>query len=137
MGRRRTQMTIGGANDWWIASLLTVLLLLPPAVSPAAQLVIEEGDHICIIGGGVADAMQHTGWLEVMLQSRFPESRLTIRNLAVDGDEVYPAKRLRSADFGSPDQGSPAPPRSPGQARLLIHPLFARTASSSLARPPM
>ena len=104
MGRRRTQMTIGGANDWWIASLLTVLLLLPPAVSPAAQLVIEEGDHICIIGGGVADAMQHTGWLEVMLQSRFPESRLTIRNLAVDGDEVDPAKRLRSADFGSPDQ---------------------------------
>ncbi|NBP79961.1 hypothetical protein EBU58_04445, partial [bacterium] len=70
----------------------------------AAPLTIEEGDHICIIGGGVADAMQHTGWLEVMLQSRFPQSQLVIRNLAVDGDELELSKRLRSADFGSPDQ---------------------------------
>ncbi len=70
----------------------------------AAPLTIEEGDHICIIGGGVADAMQHTGWLEVMLQSRFPQSQLVIRNLAVDGDELELSKRLRSADFGTPDQ---------------------------------
>ena len=70
----------------------------------AAPVALEEGDHICIIGGGVAEAMQHTGWLEVLLQSRFPKSRLVIRNLAVDGDELDPAKRLRSADFGSPDQ---------------------------------
>ena len=125
MGRRRTQMTIGGANDWWIASLLTVLLLLPPAVSPAAQLVIEEGDHICIIGGGVADAMQHTGWLEVMLQSRFPESRLTIRNLAVDGDEVDPAKRLRSARGAwSTSSSSSLPGRTPSRR--------APTSSSSV-----
>ncbi len=82
----------------------TALALLPPFEATAAPLTVEEGDHICIIGGGVADAMQHTGWLEVMLQSRFPQSQLVIRNLAVDGDEVDPAKRLRSADFGSPDQ---------------------------------
>jgi putative heme-binding domain-containing protein len=81
---------------------LCCMMWLSPA--PAAPLTIEEGDHICIIGGGVADAMQHTGWLEVMLQSRFPQGQLVIRNLAVDGDEVDPAKRLRSADFGSPDQ---------------------------------
>jgi putative heme-binding domain-containing protein len=70
----------------------------------ADRLDIQEGDHICIIGGGAAEAMQHSGWLEVMLQSRFPKHRLVIRNLAYEGDELDPAKRLRSADFGTPDQ---------------------------------
>ena len=76
-----------------------------PAVSARAErLEIQEGDHICIIGGGVADAMQHTGWLETLLHSRFPQARLVIRNLAYDGDEIDPAKRLRSTDFGTPDE---------------------------------
>jgi putative heme-binding domain-containing protein len=70
----------------------------------AGRLDIQEGDHICIIGGGVADSMQHSGWLETLLQSRFPQQRLVIRNLAYDGDEIELTKRLRSADFGTPDQ---------------------------------
>jgi putative heme-binding domain-containing protein len=70
----------------------------------AAGLEIREGDHICIIGGGVADAMQQSGWLEVLLHSRFPDQRLVFRTLAFDGDEIDPAKRLRSTDFGTPDQ---------------------------------
>ncbi len=88
--------------------ILAVAAILGLAIASstltAAPLEIEEGDHICIIGGGAAEAMQHTGWLEVLLQSRFPKSQLVIRNLAVDGDELDPSKRLRSADFGSPDQ---------------------------------
>ena len=70
----------------------------------AGRLDVQEGDHICIIGGGVADAMQHSGWLETLLHSRFPDRRLVIRNLAYDGDEIELSKRLRSADFGTPDQ---------------------------------
>jgi putative heme-binding domain-containing protein len=70
----------------------------------ASRLDIQEGDHICIIGGGVADSMQHSGWLETLLQSRFPQQRLVIRNLGYDGDEIELSKRLRSADFGTPDQ---------------------------------
>ena len=70
----------------------------------AGRLDLQEGDHICIIGGGVADSMQHSGWLETLLQSRFPQQRLVIRNLAYDGDEIELSKRLRSADFGTPDQ---------------------------------
>ena len=70
----------------------------------ASRLDIQEGDHICIIGGGVADSMQHSGWLETLLQSRFPQQRLVIRNLAYEGDEIELSKRLRSADFGTPDQ---------------------------------
>jgi len=75
-----------------------------PRQADAARLELPEGAHICIIGGGVADAMQHSGWLEVLLHSRFPGHRLVIRNLGFDGDEVDPARRLRSADFGTPDQ---------------------------------
>jgi putative heme-binding domain-containing protein len=85
--------------------LLTVAAAL--AAAPAARseiLALEEGDHVCIIGGGLADAMQHTGWLETLLHARFPGHRLVIRNLAVDGDEIDPARRLRSVDFGTPDQ---------------------------------
>jgi putative heme-binding domain-containing protein len=78
-------------------------VFLAPAAR-ADRLTIQEGDHICIIGGGGAEAMQHSGWLEVMLQSRFPSHRLVIRNLAYEGDEIDVAKRLRSADFGTPDQ---------------------------------
>jgi putative heme-binding domain-containing protein len=89
-----------------IPCLLSLATLLLGAAAPAAaaRLEIREGDHVCIIGGGVADAMQHTGWLEVLFHSRFPQQRLVIRNLAYDGDEIDPAKRLRSADFGTPDQ---------------------------------
>ncbi len=88
-------------------ALLTCLVFTALAArtpASASQLDVPAGSHICIIGGGVADAMQHSGWLEVMLHSRFPEHRLVIRNLGFDGDEVDPAKRLRSDSFGSPDQ---------------------------------
>jgi len=85
-----------------LLAVMGLVLLGGPA--RAERLELQEGDHICIIGGGVADAMQHTGWLETFLQARFPEHRLVFRCLAYEGDEIDPSKRLRSADFGSPDQ---------------------------------
>ncbi|MFM8283518.1 MAG: PVC-type heme-binding CxxCH protein [Planctomycetaceae bacterium] len=93
-----------------------ILTLLGTAPADAARLELAEGSHICIIGGGVADAMQHSGWLETLLHSRFPKHRLVIRNLAYDGDEIDPAKRMRSADFGTPDQwlAGSAPIPNPG-----------------------
>ena len=32
--------------------------------------------------------MQHDGWLETMLHSRFPKLELVIRNLGFSGDEL-------------------------------------------------
>ncbi len=69
-----------------------------------AKLEIQPEDHLSIIGGTLADRMQHDAWLEAYLQSRFPKSKLTIRNLGFSADEVDPSRRLRSANFGSPDQ---------------------------------
>lgn len=63
--------------------------------------VPEKGDHICIIGSGLADRMQHDGWLETYLYTEEPGSDLVFRNLAYAGDEIV--RRARSENFGTPD----------------------------------
>jgi putative heme-binding domain-containing protein len=68
----------------------------------AGALDLRPGDHICLIGNGLADRMQHHGWLETLIQSRFPEHHLVFRNLGFNGDEL--TIRLRSEGFGSPDE---------------------------------
>ena len=75
------------------------------AAQPAADagpFKLEKGDHICIIGNTLADRMQHDGWVETYLHARLPNHDLTIRNLGYSGDEIN--LRLRSQDFGTPDQ---------------------------------
>jgi putative heme-binding domain-containing protein len=77
----------------------------PQAEASAAELprfALEKGDHICIIGNTLADRMQHDGWLETFLVARNPQLDLTIRNLGYSADTI--TTRLRSADFGTPDQ---------------------------------
>ncbi len=84
-----------------VAAVLAAALLWP-AFARADAIAIKPGDHISIIGNTLADRMQHDGWLETYLQARFPEHGLIIRNLGFSGDELK--LRLRSADFGTPDQ---------------------------------
>jgi len=83
---------------------LFTLALLALASLPqldAAELQLNKGDHICYIGNTLADRMQHDGWLETLIQTRFPTHELVFRNLGFSGDEL--TTRLRSSDFGSPD----------------------------------
>jgi putative heme-binding domain-containing protein len=82
--------------------LLLAALLLAFAPQDPPALKIEKGDHVSIIGNTTADRMQHAGWLETVLQSRFPQHQLVIRNLGFAADEL--TIRLRSSNFGSPDQ---------------------------------
>src|SRR5208282_265635 len=70
--------------------------------SVSASFEVRKGDHISLIGNTLADRMQHDGWLETYLQGRFPKHELTIRNLGYSADEL--TIRLRSADFGIPDE---------------------------------
>src|SRR5262249_31322524 len=84
-------------------------LVTPPArlqsadePKAAEKLVLRPGDHICLIGNTLADRMQHDGWLETYFHSRFPKHDLVFRNLGFSGDEL--TLRLRSANFGSPEQ---------------------------------
>lgn len=67
----------------------------------AQQLELRPGDHVSLIGNVLAERMQHDGWLETLIQARFPRRELSFRNLGFSGDEI--AQRQRSANFGSPD----------------------------------
>jgi putative heme-binding domain-containing protein len=81
-----------------------------------ASFTLNKGDRICVIGNTLADRLQHDGWLDTQLHARFPQHDLVIRHLGYSGDEID--LRLRSANFGSPDEWlsgkSPAPQRVPG-----------------------
>ncbi|HTK74869.1 MAG TPA: PVC-type heme-binding CxxCH protein, partial [Gemmataceae bacterium] len=81
------------------------------APKSAALFELRPGEHVCIIGNTLADRMQHDGWLETYLQSRFPKHQLVVRNLGFSGDEVAGYtdrpdihRRMRSMDFGTADQ---------------------------------
>src|SRR5262249_11246772 len=91
-----------------ISLLVLAVLVSTPSLEARAQVVqatapvaLEPGDHISIIGNTLADRMQHDGWLEAYIQSRFPTHDLVIRNLGFAADEL--TTRLRSANFGTPD----------------------------------
>src|SRR5690349_1543047 len=92
------------------STLLMLVTLIPAlalqaraeAVKATASVTIQPGDHISIIGNTLADRMQHDGWLEAYLYSRFPGHDLAIRNLGFSVDEL--TLRLRSANFGTPDE---------------------------------
>jgi hypothetical protein len=71
------------------------------ALVAQSRLQLNPGDHVALVGGALADRMQHSGYFETLVQERFPDNKLVFRNLAAAGDEV--AIRHRSENFGSPD----------------------------------
>lgn len=93
----------GTRRMWAILAVGTAMIWAVTAGGNDSEpLLLREKDHICIIGNTLAERMQYDGWLETMLQARFPEHELVIRNLGFSGDEI--ATRLRSKDFGTPDE---------------------------------
>ncbi len=80
---------------------VALLIITAPSVAHADSLELTGGSRICIVGNTLAERMQHDGWLETLIQSRFPEQELVFRNLGFSGDEL--TLRLRSRGFGSPD----------------------------------
>lgn len=89
--------------------LISLSLLLAPSSAPLeepahASLRLEAGDRICLLGGALAERMQHHGWLETELHTRLPELRLTVRNLGFGADEL--TVHQRSMNFGKmPEDG--------------------------------
>jgi mono/diheme cytochrome c family protein/glucose/arabinose dehydrogenase len=66
---------------------LVAFVFLAPALM-AAPLELQKGDHIAIVGSGLADRQQHHGWLETLIHKAFPDHELTVRNLGFAADEV-------------------------------------------------
>jgi glucose/arabinose dehydrogenase len=90
---------------WRLAFLglgLAMGATIPAGGSAAATFTLQPQDNICIIGNTLGERMQYDGWLETMIQARFPKHELVFRNLAFSGDEI--STRLRSKNFGTPDE---------------------------------
>ncbi|MFM8891610.1 MAG: hypothetical protein ACKOTB_08310, partial [Planctomycetia bacterium] len=46
----------------------------------------QKGDTVAIYGNGLADRMQHAGWVETLLQSQLVGLDVRFRNLSFAGD---------------------------------------------------
>ncbi|MDF2376801.1 MAG: GDSL-type esterase/lipase family protein [Verrucomicrobiales bacterium] len=55
----------------------------------------QKEDRIAVIGNGLADRMQHDGWMETHLQAVNPDKELSFRNLSLTGDRIdrYPRSK--------------------------------------------
>ncbi|MCL4205712.1 MAG: c-type cytochrome [Pirellulaceae bacterium] len=95
------QTTISGPAFACRACIAWGIVLAANSGLQADSLKLEPGDRICIIGNTLAERMQHDGWLETLIQHRFPQHQLVFRNLGFSADEL--TVRLRSSNFGSPD----------------------------------
>jgi putative heme-binding domain-containing protein len=82
--------------------LFGLLASVASPVSGQHRLDLHKDDHIAVIGNTLADRLQHFGHLEAMLQYRFPEHHLVVRDLGFSGDTL--TERPRSDNFGSPDE---------------------------------
>ena len=58
------------------AALATPTLFAGDGKLPDPRSTVPKGAHISFVGNTLADRMQHDGWLETLLQSRFPDHQL-------------------------------------------------------------
>lgn len=68
---------------------------VPEGYRDPESFAFSTGDHVALLGNGLADRMQHDGWTETWLQVANPDAQLVFRNLAVTGDKVghYPREK--------------------------------------------
>ena len=85
----------------WLVSAAFVAVLFTSKCGFTAELKLQKGDHICLVGNALGERLQHHNYWETLLYQQFPELDLTVRNLCFPGDE--PTVRLRSMNFGSPE----------------------------------
>ncbi len=73
---------------------------------PVSQDFFQQGDRVAILGNGLADRMQHDGWMETLLQSSLAELSLELnvafRNHGFTGDRIN--HRPRSKGFLGADE---------------------------------
>ena len=83
------------------ATIFVLLTALTASTTSAAELDLQPGQTICLVGNALGERMQHHNHCEALLHHSYPELQLSLRNLCFPGDE--PFERIRSLDFGDPD----------------------------------
>jgi hypothetical protein len=94
-------------RQFWTVIVSAAIALGAGAPGASAQgqggtLQLHKGDHICLLGNTLGERMQHDGWLEAMIQARFPQDQLCFRNLCESAEQVN--FRVRVQGFGTPDE---------------------------------
>ena len=67
---------------------ITAFALLATATAAEPLIQLKKGDHVAIVGSGLADRQQHQAWFESLIQKAFPEMELTMRNFGFAADEI-------------------------------------------------
>ncbi|MEM8734734.1 MAG: GDSL-type esterase/lipase family protein, partial [Planctomycetota bacterium] len=84
-------------------SLLVVVLLfvLNPAShvwgqsrSQPSPFALNDGDRVVFVGDALVEQAQYSGWLEVLLSTRFADKNITFRNIGWSGDTPSGASRF-------------------------------------------
>ena len=81
---------------------LLIPLLLALALPLHAQLKLNHGDHIAIVGSTTADRMQHSAWFDTLVHAANPNDNISMRNISFAADEVGLWHRVDG--FGSRDE---------------------------------
>lgn len=56
--------------------------------APPVKLELQPGEHVAIVGNGLADRMLHDGTLEALVHKALPKHDISFRNLGFAADEV-------------------------------------------------
>ena len=91
----------GGEKQILPASAVYHAKSAEPPQPVAPEFKIAPGQRISIVGNTLAERMQHDGWLETIVQSRFPKHELVFRNLGFSADELTVQPRVEG--FGTQD----------------------------------
>ncbi|WP_449343056.1 PVC-type heme-binding CxxCH protein [Tautonia marina] len=59
---------------------------MPADYRDTLPFAFQQGDVVAILGNGLADRMQHDGWLETLLQSQLVGRHVRFRNMSTSGD---------------------------------------------------
>ncbi len=96
---------------------MTCFLPVMVSAAPPQSLEIHKGDHIAIVGNGLADRQQHHGWFETLLHKAYPDAELTVRNFGFPGDEIDVHPRSKDVPpiewWLSMKKGDSSPPDRP------------------------
>lgn len=87
-------------------ALFTALVLTAflPICAPAAEFELKDGDKVVWLGSTLIEREQRYGYWEAALTARWPERKITFRNLGWSGDNVFGEARL-AFDINNPALG--------------------------------
>ena len=81
-----------------IFCLLAAWVAVSFSLRAAAPFELKDGDRVVFLGDTFIEREQKYGWIELMLTTRFPDRRVTFRNLGWSADLPNGESRLGLSD---------------------------------------